>query len=545
MSREKVSEDAEFAQLLRSVMADRSDSAPPAADWGPLRSRLHELRRRRRMRSAARVGAGLLAVTAVIAVVNIQLNPGSIEKPEPARPSLTGGAVRGSLRSDSAWLSDFRRQVAKSVDITLGQPDLSGEQWSPPSPAKVQVIFAGDLGGYRLALVTGPWEEAEVTPTPGRQKSLDLQRWFVGPAGAAADDLLPGGVTAMQTSPTLAAQTIQPGSLPNSTKEMKRTGLAVAIVNSQAEADAQLAGPAAYLADGKASLPVQLGSIEATEPGVYTAPVPDDGAYRLVVDGSSPNAGVFQEVHDRDPIDLYGSEDRIPEQLKGKKVLHQLVPTTDFSRPVSGAEPVLPAVLKPQRGGLTPPRDVLRYAFGRAVLFSGLSARDSTYELIFARPGRDTGGNITEWTVMAAVTAPSGARFVSVCEVLTGGRVANNDGVLNAWKVVPKGPLDSLALAWPVSSGGDGKTVSLKSELIRFLGPKGSVSAEFLGPKGQLVGTLAMSGGIEGADFDHKPLSTVRFLDAAGKVLAVAPVGPYLAADNFNPPVMSWPTSTG
>ena len=533
MSRNSVSEDAEFTELLRSVMADRARPAPPVAGWEPIRSQLQRVRRRRRLRSATRVGAGLLAVTAVIAVVNSRVGIGSIQE-GPAQP-LVGEPVRGSLRSNEAWLTALRRHVADSADISIGRGGGSIThglpQWAPPSPDRVRVIFAGDLGGYRLALVAGSWEPSGRTD-PG-SRNLDLQRWYVGPAGAAVAALLPGNGSPSSISPSMAAQTIQPGSVPGSTEAMRRTGLAVAIVRSQAEAEVRLAGPAAYTAGGQATLPLSSASIAAAEPGVYAAPIPADGAYRLVVNGKSPVSGVLQEHRDPD--------ERPPAEMKSG-VWSAINLPIDFSRAVSGADPVLPDRLQPLRGGPTPPRDVLRYAFGRAALYSGLSTRDSTYRLLSARPGYGANGKVTEWTVVTVVTAPSGAHFVSACEVATGGRGIgpDPDGYLDAWKLAPSGSPDALALAWPVS-GIELATVTPMG-LIAIIGPRAAVTAEVLGPNGQVAGTVAVTGRVQAVDFNHKPLSKVRFLDAAGRTVAVTAVSAY-AGGIVNAPVMSWPTS--
>jgi hypothetical protein len=174
-------------------------------------------------------------------------------------------------------------------------------------------------------------------------------------------------------------------------------------------------------------------------------------------------------------------------------------------------------------------------------MYSGLSGRDSTYRLLAARPGFDANGKVSEWTVMTAVTAPSGAHFVSVYAVGAGGQ-GLYDGKFDAWKLIPSGPLDSLALAWPVS--GIAQQTVTPMGFIAILGPRGAVTAEVLGPKGQVVGTITVTGGVQGVDFDHKPLVTVRFRDRAGKVLAVAPVSAFAAGD-VPDPVMSWPTSGG
>jgi hypothetical protein len=550
MSRQEAPEDAEFAGLLRSVMADRSASTPPAAGWEPIRSRLRSVRRRRRIRSAARVGAGLLAVTAVITVVNNRVGTASLERSGPSHQPLIGESVRGSLRSDSAWLATLRQKVADSPDLALSTGTVQSVtlrsgvklpemEWAPPAPAAVRVIFAGDLAGYRLALVTGRWEHVGVSTSPASAPhTVDLQRWFIGPAGAQAKDLSPASSSLTDASPGLAAQTIQPASLPNSTERMKRTGLAVAIVNSRATADVRLAGPAAYTGDGKVTLPVSSSSTEAAEPGVYAAPIPADGAYRLVVDGTSPATTSFNEVSG---VDSEGRPVKDPDPLPTKPSASRprlISPAVDFSRQVSGVDPVLPDRMQSERGGPTPPPDVLRYAFGRAALYSGLSTRDSTYQLLSARSGLDTNGNVSEWTVLTAVTAPSGAHFVSVCEVGADGRGAAHP-YLDAWKVVPSGSLDSLALAWPTS--GIAENTVTPMGLVAFIGPRGASSVAAVGTKGLVVGAVALSGQVQGVDFEHRPIKSVQFRDMTGKVLAVAKVSAY-AEPNNSEPVRSWPT---
>jgi hypothetical protein len=540
MSRETASQDAEFERLLRSVMGDVSASVPPTDGWTSIRSRLRQVRRRRRLRAAARVGAGLLAVSAVIGAVNgIGIDALTRHGPTPAAADKD---VRGSLRSDAAWLKALRRHVAESAHVSSdGATQASGlgaGEWSPPSAGAVRVIFAGDLNGYRLALVSGDW--SPVGRTLPSVPAVNLQRWFVGRAGAPVKDLLPGSSMVSRGAETVAAQTVQPGSLPGSTAAMKGSGVAVAVVDGAA--DVRLAGPAVYADDGTASLPLPARSIRAVEPGVYAAPIQDNGAYRLIVNGSAPVATVLREVREATAAEKAASP-----QAGDDDVL-VVMDVIDFARPVSGVDPALPEVITPSRGGPTPPRDVLRTAFGRAALNSGLRADSAGYHLLSARPGYDAAGKVTEWTVVTAVTAPSGAHFVLVTEVPAGGRTdgvqvfPDTDPGFDAWKLVPRGSLESLALAWPMR-GVNQNTVTPMG-LIAILGPREAVSAEVLGPKGNLVGTVAVTGRVQGVDFDHKPLSSVRFLDSAGRTLVVTPVSAY-AGGNVNAPAMSWPTSAG
>jgi hypothetical protein len=108
--------------------------------------------------------------------------------------------------------------------------------------------------------------------------------------------------------------------MPGSTTAMKGAGLAVTVVDG--EADVRLAGPAGYSSDGRASLALPSTPIPAAEPGA--------------------------------------------------------------GRDHSGA------------GGLTPPEDVLRHAFGRAGLYSGLNAAARSDQLGSARPGYDAAGRVSE-----------------------------------------------------------------------------------------------------------------------------------------------------
>jgi hypothetical protein len=545
MISEKYSEEAEFTRLLRSVMADRSADAPAVDGWSSVRDRLQKVRRRRRIQTAGRVGAGLLAVTTVITVVNYRVEAVPVpSKVTPARPSLFGEPVRGSLRSDRAWLADLRQAIAATPDITTPN-DFGRPIFAPPAADQVHVLFAGDLGGYRLALVTARWTQAAADRNGSVSAAsapvgpgIDLQRWFVGPKGAAADKLLPGSGTTVADSPGLAAQTIQPGSLPGSTDEMKRQGVAVAIVRG--EADVRLAGPAEYNKAGVVSLARPSASLSAQEPGVYVAEIPHQGAHRLMIDGVAPATSGFAELRDLTPAErelLRGSRAE-----KQTQVISSDVP--DYSLQVSGPSVRMMSpdsnVPKPERGGLTPPKVVLQYAFERTILFSGLQVSDGEagrrLHFIAARPGYDKQGRVTEWTVMTALTAPSGASFVAVNEVLTGGR--GLAPYLTAWKVVPSGALDSFALAWP-NNGGAQDTVTPMG-LITVLAPRTAVSAQALGPTGSLVGTVPVTRGLVGVDFDHRPLSTVRFLDGAGQVVALTPVSPY-AGGKVALPVMSWP----
>lgn len=168
------------------------DAAPGDDDTLPLRVRALRSRRRRRWATAAAVAVALVAGTVwVPGDVDLRADPPvapssttpvpsaepgvgagdvtftPIRPPAPSTSLLLTLGTRGSLAGDQAYLDAL---------LTAASPALVG------SPVETrQVLFAGDVGNQRIALVVG-------------QDAFGLlQAWSSGPAGTPAAELEQGG----------------------------------------------------------------------------------------------------------------------------------------------------------------------------------------------------------------------------------------------------------------------------------------------------------------------------------------------------------------
>jgi hypothetical protein len=197
----------ELTELRERLHRLADDTAPPA------RTGLAEVIRTRH-RARRRQRAGLVAlVTAVAAVVvggQVLIDGGPAVEPAPlAVPAngtdenaavpesaslppadVYGGPTRGSLADDAAFVEGVRRLPWSDGDnVGTGIPNA-------PLPSR-HVVFAGDVGAARVALVAGLNTARPTPPDDDPEQQTDLGAlsytavaWFVGPAGAAADEMV-------------------------------------------------------------------------------------------------------------------------------------------------------------------------------------------------------------------------------------------------------------------------------------------------------------------------------------------------------------------
>jgi hypothetical protein len=163
---------------VEAAVAAEPASTPP---WEEIQHGMRRARRDRRRTTAIRFGAGLLAMSTAAAVAVIGVVPYPASAPTVAVPGSAGksaldnGRTEGSLANDDEWLAALREQVAAGATW----PESGGEFWAPPAAQDVSVIYAGDIGSYRAALVEGDWHRGPVT--------LRKQVWFEASAGSMAD----------------------------------------------------------------------------------------------------------------------------------------------------------------------------------------------------------------------------------------------------------------------------------------------------------------------------------------------------------------------
>jgi hypothetical protein len=453
--------------LLHDAMEERTAAPPMTPAWPRIEHGLRRSRRRRRARTAGKVGAGLLAVSAL--AVGIQTNqvpyPGwaTVESPASGGSSaLADGHTRGSLAGDAAWLEGLRQAVADGA--VQQEPD--GETWAPPAASDVDVIYAGDVGNYRLALIEGDWRWGVI--------SAPMQVWFVGEAGDAPGDM----EWSLSGDPEdVAAYVAHAGVYPAAAPPVR--GQAAVVVVSSGPADVRLRQPPEYGADG--TVRRETSPVPPAEDGVYEAVVTRPGTFDLVLPGRDHERFTAFPVPD----------------------------TADV--PVTGALP-------PVHGSAVPPTDELHAEVGFALSAADLPIQGTPRRLMWSGLIGDD-----RYRVVGMI-APSGARVLAVL------RHDFSGPDLSTWVVsgaaLPRGTLERAAMAWPVDAGSGDRPV--RGGRVALLGPVGAATAVLL-DGGDEVDRTPLSDGFAVAEAPSA--TSVRFLDAGGRTVGEVPVGPLLNWD--------------
>lgn len=247
------------ADTLTEAARAVSDSTP---SWPRIEQGLRRVRRRRRLRTALRAGVGAAAVVGLVTGIQGGVLPYPAWAPAvvlPAsghRSALYDGPTRGSLAGDAAFLADLRRRAA---DWRSDASD--GQAWRVASAADVHVVFAGDVGEQRLALVE----------TPVRWGALEDQRqiWFQGPIGAQAGALTFGGI---QAASDVAVHAAVPAAGVPADGDPADGGQASLVVLAPDTRTVEVARSPIVRADG--TLTWDTAALTAQEPGTWTAQVP-------------------------------------------------------------------------------------------------------------------------------------------------------------------------------------------------------------------------------------------------------------------------------
>lgn len=166
----------ELAQTLRTRAADVGQHPDP---WTRYIVARRSSTRRRRVR---RAGLTLAAAAAVAGVMLNAIPVPSVIPVVPVGPTSSDSLLwdeptRGSLARDDAWLAGLRAAV-RDVSEVEGVWRVAGRD-------RIRLIFAGDVGDQRLALVVVPLRLGVIEV----QESM----WYVGKVGAAARDMEQGG----------------------------------------------------------------------------------------------------------------------------------------------------------------------------------------------------------------------------------------------------------------------------------------------------------------------------------------------------------------
>ncbi|SFF25933.1 hypothetical protein [Blastococcus tunisiensis] len=456
--------DSELEAGLRSLRTRADGIAPPPADLAQRTRERHRTQRRARASWAAGGFAALLVLVGVPVVSAVALGGGttgiaatSTAAPPDQVSSLAALPTRGSLAGDADWL-DAAREFSWEYAATESDP-LSGSSApvsGPPLDTRV-VAFAGDVPGARVALVLG------LTGRP-------LAAWFVGPVGAAPDQMVlaapPGETTwrhplALMDAPDPASDS------------------ATLVVVAWPGDEVELLTGRAVSADG--------------ETAERRIPVPTtDGAGAISTPGPP---GWHPET-----------------QLWVQQAAGSYNPQLTVTDRALARERPLPDVADPRglRGSVRD-QDV-RAAVEALAGYYGVPAADLTPTLLAGAP---VSGGSRSTVVLVGVTFPSGA--TTAAQVIVWGDDDAPSGLASQVALTAVGPAgtDLLDRVFVVPSSVPGAI------LLTVSGPADAVLAEAYSPDGTLIMRLPLTEGAGTAAAAANPGdATVRFFDRAGSLVA-------------------------
>ncbi|GAB3253518.1 hypothetical protein [Kineosporia babensis] len=472
-----------FVAEIRSVLddVDKALAAEPAPmpPWAEIQGFIQASRASRRRR----VGLAIAAVAAAVAgllVVQQGLLGGGLDKTAPADRHTPEYLVevRGNLANDSQWLDEFRTWAASRdlTDPNAAADNLEGSELEAPID-DVKVVYASDIGDYRVAAAVGTW--------PSTDGPRLIQ--FYGRAGAAADRMRANGFE--EPGDNFGGVVTSDQMFHDLNLAERRDLGAAAYVVSREPKDVQLQMPPEIDASGMVF--ERTKEIEA-EAGVQEAVVPpaEPGEYALVVDG------------DRGPY-------------------------RDFStQPFDGG---IGAVnLVPKRGGPAEQASQLEQIAAQTWGAARQPFSDGIWELLAADPEPITKADPNR-PLVGVLALPSGARVLAAGHISApyGKREGGPHSHLDYARLLPSGhPEAETGVVW--QSYKDTKK-GRSDEVIQTaaLGPEGTVSVEWDGPGGatrsSATNTLAST--------SRTDVKSVRFLDSSGAELAIGAVERPVAAE--------------
>ncbi|GAB6897573.1 hypothetical protein [Kineosporia succinea] len=460
-------------RLVREVKAvlddvDQALAARPAPTppWEDIQAFVRRSRERRRRRVAL-VAAAALLIGVVVTQVRV-LQSSDQGRPQPAAPSFEKwDTTRGSLKDDDGWLSDFR-DFAASSDVA--GPESTGEPLPEPG-RNVKVLFASDIGEYRVAVVTADWASNEDTQIAE----------FIGVRGAAADALVPGdnGATSLADSGSLYQGIVAPDLLPEGTT-VDPDSAAVYVLATGDVPTVQLQQPPTIAADGKVTQNTRILEFDG---GAAQADISAGGHYAVVIPS----------------VMRSGSEYAVQEGYQ------------DFTAG-AGVDPGrLPITADPVRGNQSRVAAIVE----QLALSTWMAVRQPTdtgeWQLLLAEPGGLTATG-PKRVVVGVLTLPSGARVVGAGQVEADTSDDGSAGLswLDTARLLPAGDMGDVAIAWRAA---DSRTVAV--------GPAGTESVGWTTADGQKLSGPAVD---TLATIDHDDITSVRFLDGQGKELGVQTV---------------------
>lgn len=444
------------------------------------------LRRVRRRRRVARAGKGVGVVgLAAASLTVLQLGFVSLPAFVPAVPvgpqtssALAGLPVRGSLADDTGWLQAFREKVA-----TFDRSESGGERWKAPSADAVDVLYAGDLGAYRIAVVETPlrWGAIE-----SRQRIT-----YTGVRGAAPDAMEengngePSDVVDVELSPDNIGSAV-PADAP-----------AVGLVLGPASLVVEQSSNATVGANG--TLRFATGTLDPVSPGVWEVTVP----------ATSPR--VFL---------------RWPGQEFGVAVGADWVsnPSKDL---LAGVGPARRTASGPDATSGTPSDDRLVVSVASALWASALAPSTAEPHLVWSGTLGGTPVDVVD------VVEPSGGHVLVAYQ-----RSAVDPdwpGQVAALAAVPQG--EDGALAWAFQEwvkNADGSALQNGPFTVAFAGPADATAAVVTTADGREV-RATLTEGLGAVKVENA--TTARFLDATGKALGSVRVHQPTDPVAFEPPL--------
>lgn len=417
--------DAAVVATLQHAADEIPALIPP---WDGVRTSLRRARRRRRLRLAGRVTAGVLAASCVLGGVQTGVLPypgwaPAVTLPgSGAQPSaLSRLPTKGSLAADQGWLDALRAKVSR-----FDQDEGGGEWWKVTSVDDVRVLFAGDVGAYRAALVEAPVRAGVLQSR--------MQLWYVGPRGASVSAVEPGQTSTAEDTNVVVLQQLPAGG---------DQTVPTTIVVSATASTVEVAGPPTLTPEGRQLWPVHR--LTAVEEGLWTD-VPTGSVTtgaRAVRVGTEPWQEVFAGST---PLDLEAAQ-----------------------RLLSAQPPAHPAGAQadPQEAAGSVEQLAARFATGSADGSAGLSA-----QLLWH-------GSLGGWTVTGVVvTLPGGGRVLDLPQFEPTPRSDGGRNGTIAQVPLPAGRNGDLAVAvamTAVGPNGDGDHPPMAG--VGLIGPRAATRA--------------------------------------------------------------------
>ena len=161
--------------------------------------------RRERRHQRTRLIRTAVAAAVGVALVGVQTNvvplpgwaPGIAVAATPT--ALLDAPPRGALAGDRAWLDTLRTRISADPPVRIDAP-VGG--WKIGDRDRIRLIYGSDQPGHRVALVAVPLRFGLLT--------REALVWYVGPAGAGAQQMRYGGHSEGDDDPVMTLMQAYP-----------------------------------------------------------------------------------------------------------------------------------------------------------------------------------------------------------------------------------------------------------------------------------------------------------------------------------------------